>query len=266
MSARREGVVEHAVYRPRQESRRSLWRRPGWPGLILLGLILALMAGGAVYGLRSETFAVTRISTGSYRFTAGQDLDRILGSFLGRNLWTLSATEVADSLATLAWIRDPRIERQWPGDLVVEFRECRPVLSLEEEAPGGGTRVLVDDGCVLPFPGHLPMPGLPVLVGVSCVRDSVSGREKLDPAWAPQVMELLTALAQTGLETVAPVDFLVAREEGFAILLREGWGSLQVGREDFAARLDRYMAARENLEPGLRMDLRFRERIVCSRN
>lgn len=260
MSARRDSHGGHAVYRPQSRSRRGLWIRLG-----LMLLALAVVGAGATYALRSDTFAVTRVSTGSYRFTDGGELDRILGSFLDRNLWTLSGTEVADSLSTLAWIKDLNIERELPGGLVVEFRECRPVLSLEQEAPGGGTRVLVDDGRVLPFPRHLPMPSLPVLVGVSCVRDSATGHEKLDAAWSPQVMELLDALAGTGLEAVAPVDFLVAREGGFAIVLQEGRGTLLVGREEFASRLDRYMAARENLEPGLQMDLRFRERIVCRR-
>ncbi len=260
MSATRDPRSGHAVYRPRPRSRRGLWLR-----LAVATLVLGGIGAGVGYALRSDTFAVTRVSTGSYRFTDGEQLDRILGSFLHRNLWTLSETEVADSLATLDWVKDLNVTRELPGELVVEFNECRPILSLEGDGDEAGTLVLVDDERVLRFPRHLPLPALPVLVGVPSVVDSATGATKLDPLWAPQVQELLAALANTGLESVAPIDFLVAREEGFAIVLQEGRGTLLVGREEFTDRLARYMAARENIEPGLRMDLRFREKIVCSR-
>ena len=69
----------------------------------------------------------------------------------------------------------------------------------------------------------------------------------------------------TGLETACPVDFLVARDEGWSIVLQEGEGSLLVGRENFAARLDRYLVARDHLEKGLEVDLRFGERVTVRR-
>ena len=73
-------------------------------------------------------------------------------------------------------------------------------------------------------------------------------------------------MEDAGLETVCPVDFVVARHEGFAIVLQDGQGTLLVGREDFADRLERYMAARDHLEPGLEVDLRFSDRITVRRN
>ena len=54
------------------------------------------------------------------------------------------------------------------------------------------------------------------------------------------------AFAEDGTELV-----VVARDEGYAVVLQDGAGTLQLGREDFAARLDRYMIARDHLEPGL---------------
>lgn len=261
MTTPRDPGTGHAVYRPRPRSRRRLW----W-GLLITLVVLGGLSGGGVYALRSDSFSVLEVSSGPYRFTDGGDLDRILGSFLHRNLWTLSATEVADSLAVLPWVKDLQVHRELPGRIEVEFSERRPVLSLEGGPDGNQLLVLADDGRVLPFPRHLPAPALPVLVGVDCVRDSLDGRLGLAPLWAPRVQDLLDALAATGLESVAPIDFLVARSEGFAIVLQEGWGTLLVGHEDFSTRLDRYLAAREHLEPGLQMDLRFRERIVCRRN
>ena len=67
------------------------------------------------------------------------------------------------------------------------------------------------------------------------------------------------------LETACPVDFLVARDEGYCIVLQEGEGTLLLGREDFAARLERYLVARDHLEKGLEVDLRFGDRVTVRR-
>ncbi|MFN2370490.1 MAG: hypothetical protein ABR506_04960, partial [Candidatus Krumholzibacteriia bacterium] len=128
----------------------------------------------------------------------------------------------------------------------------------------GGPAVLVGDGRVLPFPQRLPAPGLPVLVGVRVLAEP-DGTRRLEPAQLPRVLEVLAAIESTGLETAVPVDFVVARAEGFAIVLQEGRGTLLVGREEFAHRLQRYMVGRDHLEPGLEVDLRFRDKITVRR-
>ncbi len=84
---------------------------------------------------------------------------------------------------------------------------------------------MVEDGRILEFPGHLPLAALPVLVGVSCAPDSADGTLWLDPDWAADVLKLVDAMASSGLETTGPVDFLVARPEGLAIILQKGHGS-----------------------------------------
>lgn len=260
MSQVKGNVRGHAVYRPEQTSRRGFWIK-----LSLLTLVAGILGGGAFYSIRTGTFDVVEVRSGSYRYTEAADLDQVLETFLHRNLWTLSEGEVAAGLSSLPWIQEVQVQRELPGTLEVEFSERRPVLSLASEN-SETPLVLVDDGHILPFPKHLPLPALPVLVGVATVTDSIGGHLELDPQWAAQVDELLLAMAATGLESVAAVDFLVARPEGFAIVLQEGRGTLQVGHEDFASGLDRYLTARDHLKPGVRMDLRFRDRIVCRRN
>ena len=244
-------------------------RRRG-PLLLRLGLGLltaALLAAAGWWLLTAELFAVTRVETGAYRFTGEAQLEQALHGLLGRNIWRVRQEDAAAVLARLPWIDQLRLARRLPGTLSLEFTEWRPLLAVEPADPRRNDPellVLVGDGRVLAFPAQLPAPGLPVLVGVKAPRDSL-GTRRLAAAQLPQVLELLEAIESTGLETAVPVDFLVARAEGFAIVLQDGRGLLLVGREEFADRLQRYMVGREHLEPGLEVDLRFRDKITVRR-
>jgi len=249
--------------RPPRVSRRVRWTLLGGAlGVVLCG------AGAVFWATRADVFAVTRIESGAYRFTDPEALDRRLGSFLGRNLWTLSAAEVRDRLADLPWVRDLRVVRRLPGTIEVDFREWRPLAVLapaDDEAPDRPPLVLGEHGRALPFPAGLAPAGLPTLVGVRALPEGGGLGLDLDPGESAGLLELFSAVADAGLETVSPVDFVVVRPEGFAIVLQGGQGRLLLGREEFAARLDRYMAARDHLEPGLEIDLRFADRVTVRR-
>ncbi len=259
-ASRPDNFGGHAVRRQKPVSRKGLWLK-----LTTTILVVGAMCAAGFYTVRSGYFEVVRVESGSYRFTAQEELDGLLSGYLGENIWSLSEARVAAGLTTLPWVRDLRVFKRLPGTIEVDFREWRPLLTLETTGEKAPPLVVVEDGRVLEFPTHLPLAALPVLVGVSCSRDSLKGHMYLDPEWASDVLALLEAMASSGLETAGPVDFLIARSEGFAIVLQAGQGRLLVGREDFADRLARYMAARDHLEPGLQMDLRFRDRITCSR-
>jgi hypothetical protein len=97
---------------------------------------------------------------------------------------------------------------------------------------------------------------------VPAVREGERGTLRVENGHMDQIMELVSALEDAGLESVSPVDFIVARDEGYAIVLQDKRGILMVGRENFADRLNRYMTARDHLEPGLEVDLRFEDRLV----
>ncbi len=233
-------------------------------------VLLALATCGVAWLRTAETFGIVRVETGSYRFTSEDDLESILSGFLGRNIWTLSNPEMEEAMSTLPWVRDLRLRRQLPSIIEVDFREWRPLLEVSNSGKGlsGGkdvSWVLVEDGRVLPFPEHLVLAGLPVLAGVDCVPGEGAGRLILDPAESGLVLSLLAAMNESGLESVSPVDFVVARPEGFAIILQDDLGSLLVGREEFLDRLIRYMKSYDHLEPGLIVDLRFKDRVTCRR-
>jgi POTRA domain, FtsQ-type len=259
-NTRQATTAGYAVRKTVPRSRKKMWIK-----LSVWVVALGLVGSGFFYTLQADYFDVVRVESGAYRYTVQKDLDHLLEGYLGENIWTLSESQVAENLATLPWVKDLLVFKHLPGTIQVDFREWRPLLVLEPNNVDDPTRVMVEDGRILEFPDHLPLAALPVLVGVPCQIDTLSGQLRLDPEWAGDVLSLLDAMASTGLETDGPVDFLVARSEGFAIVLQEGRGQLLVGREDFSERLARYMAARGHLESGLQMDLRFRDKITCNR-
>ncbi len=265
---RRKGAAAgHSGYarrRPQKRSPRRIVFR------ILWAVVVLAVIGSGLWWLRTaETFAITRVESGDYRFTDEASLEEILGRFLGRNIWSVDTAEVETALAELPWVRDLTVRRRLPAAVEVDFREWRPLLEVDRGATGTATSddrvwVLVEDGRILPFPPQLVLAGLPVLTGAVCEVDSL-GECHLAAGGSGSVLELVAAMEASGLESISPVDFVVARDGGFAIVLQGGLGRLLVGKEDFADRLNRYMEAHVHLEPGLIVDLRFADRVTCRR-
>lgn len=253
------GRVGFAVRRPAGRRRGpGLWR-------LLAGVAVFLLLGGGFYWLdRAGVFAVTRVETGSYRYTDAEVLEARIGTLLGRRLWLVGREEVRTLLADLPWIRAVRLQRRLPATLELHLTEWRPLLAVADRKAARRPRVLLEDGRVVAFPEHLPAPALPVLVGVSVGADS-TGAHRLAEEDRVSVAALVAAVESSGLETACPVDFVVARDGGFAIVLQEGEGTLLVGREEFAARLDRYLVARDHLEQGLEVDLRYGDLVTLRR-
>jgi hypothetical protein len=227
-------------------------------------VVVAGLAAGLYWILSSTTFAVTRVESGQYRFTTGQELEAALGDLLGRNIWTLSRSEISAHLDPLPWVRDLEVRRRLPATLQVDFREWEPLLQVAASGADrrSGPLVLRQDGSLEPFPPHLPAPGLPVLTGIEPVRAGETGPLRLPADKLAEILELVAAMEDAGLETACPVDFVVARPDGYGIVLQDRQGILLVGREDFAGRLERFVIARDRIEPGLEVDLRFEDRIT----
>ncbi len=251
-----------AVRRGPQRSRRAVLVRAG-SGLVTM----VVLVFGVWWTLTSPVFAVDRIESGAYRFTSEAELQSVFEEFLGRNIWTLSTDEVADRINLLPWVRDLRVLRRLPNSIEVDFREWTPVLMMEPVAIDGQKRdrlVVTEDGRLLDFPKTLILPGLPMLVGLAPVREGHEKALRLPPKETGQLLELISSMEDAGLEVASPVDFVVARPEGFAIVLQNRRGTLLLGREEFGPRLQRYMDARDHLELGVDYDLRFKNRITAS--
>lgn len=244
--------------RPRSSGTRRWW------GALAALAVAAVLAAGIWWLLTGELFAIAQVETGGYRFTDRVHLESRLAGLLGHNIWTLRSGDVAEALADLPWVRDVSIRRHLPDRLHLEIREWRPLLTVDGAGVGIRPGVLVADGRVLGFPGELVPPALPVLTGITAAPDSL-GVRRLPSAELDRLLDLLAAVETTGLEAHMPMDFVVAREQGYAIVLAEGAGTLLVGRENFTDRLERYLTARDHLDRGLEVDLRFRDRVTVRR-
>jgi hypothetical protein len=257
-------IGEHRTARGRslaapRRPRRS--RRGAWLGLGATLLVLGLLGGAAWWVLTAPAFAVARVQTGPYRYAAEPAVERALGQALGRNIWTLPADAVRESFAAVPWVRDVSLGRRLPDVLTVRLQEWQPRLLLAGPADDPTPRALVGDGRVLPWPQHLPVPGLPWLEGAQA-RPAGDGTWRLAAPRAARLLQVLEAVAATGLEQVAPLDFVRITDTGLELVLQGDGGRLQVGREDFTARLERYLLGRERVPTGAVVDLRFEDRIT----
>lgn len=221
---------------------------------------LGLAAAGAWWLLTSPAFAISRVESGPYRFSAQQEVDGALRLFLGRNIWTLDHAEVAEAFAALPWVRTVHLRRRVPDALAVELAEWRPLVSVAVGDDADGW-VMVGDGRLLPWPEHLQPPGLPVLVGADVEVDGPEGTRLADGV-ADDITAALDALVVTGFEAAYPVDFLRLTARGLVLELERQAGRVILGREQYVSRLHRYLLARDRVPHGATVDLRFADRIT----
>jgi cell division septal protein FtsQ len=221
----------------------------------------ALLVWTGHWLLTAPVFAVVRVESGPYRFSDRHDVEEALGVCLGRNIWTLSRAQVAAACSTLPWVRDVRLERRIPDTAQVTLLEWRPLLAVADPVDPGRELLLVGDGRLLALPDHHPSPVLPLLIGAEVAADG-AGRWRLAGRRPAAVLELVAAMAASGLESADPVDFVRATAEGFVLVLAGGRGSLLLGHEDFQGRLARFLLARPRIPEGAAVDLRFEDRIT----
>ncbi len=256
------------------DSRRSLAtrrrsRRIGWRHLVKpVTIVLASAVGIAILGhwlLTASLFAIDRVETGRYRYTDPVPLEKCLSSVLGRNIWAYRAKDMKSALQVLPWVREVRVRKILPASLRIDLLEWQPVLTVSPRgAPpqaAASEYVLLANGCVVAFPGDMTPPALPVLAEVK-LEPAGPGQWRLQGIGTESVLDLATAIAVTGLEATSAVDFILPQEDGFAVVLRENQRKLQVGREEFTARLLNYIVAKERLQTTADLDLRYRGQII----
>jgi cell division protein FtsQ len=119
---------------------------------ILLSLALSVLfivvpAGVYAWGRTSSTFDVRHVQVvGAQRVSQKAVLRLLDARFVGRNLFTVSAANVARALEPLVYLASAKVDRHFPSTLIVRVREFRPGAY----ALWGGRWYLVsDDGHVL---------------------------------------------------------------------------------------------------------------------
>lgn len=237
-------------------------RRSPWLRALRLTACLLMVAGAVWTGrwlLTADLFAIDEVRTAPYRFSDRAAVETELRTALGSNIWTVDTAALGDGLEALPWIRRAVVRRRLPAGLKVTLAEWRPI-ALVSASGGGEPGMLLENGDVLPRPTHLPAPDLPVLVD-----DRGDRAGGLGPRETGLVLNLAAAIAETGIEKVCPVDFLLIGPNGMSVVLQQGRGRLVLGRDAFARRLRRYLAVSDRVGDGRVVDLRF-DGSVCIRD
>ncbi len=95
--------------------------------LALTVLFVLVPAGVYAWGRTSSTFDVRHVQVvGAQRVSARAALRLLERRFVGRNLFTVSAADVASTLRPLVYLASAQVDRHFPSTLVVRVREYRP--------------------------------------------------------------------------------------------------------------------------------------------
>ncbi|MDE7261349.1 MAG: FtsQ-type POTRA domain-containing protein [Oscillospiraceae bacterium] len=174
-------------------------RRRGGLGRLLRPLSLLLTAVAVVAAL-TLFFKVEEIEVvGAVRYQA-EDIISASGVEPGDNLILLNRYQVSQRIYTnLPYITDVRPKPKFPGTLVIEVTETRPVAAIE----GGGAWWLVNsEGKVLDMLDAVTAADYLPVLGVQAEEPAVSGHLKLpedSPMTAGRLCELLGAMEERSM-------------------------------------------------------------------
>ena len=117
------------------------------PTVLLTAAILALPTAVYGWGRSSSSFAIHKVVVSGTTLVPERRVLRLLRKdYLGRNLFTVTSQDVRASLASLCYISDASVDRDFPGTLRVEVVEHHPAVYALSR-----TRwyVIADDGHVI---------------------------------------------------------------------------------------------------------------------
>jgi hypothetical protein len=117
------------------------------PTVLLTAAILALPTVVYGWGRSSSSFSIDKVVVTGVKLVPERRVLRLLRSdYLGHNLFTVTSKDVRASLASLCYISDARVDRDFPGTLRVSVAEHRPAVYA---LAGGRWYVIADDGHVI---------------------------------------------------------------------------------------------------------------------
>jgi hypothetical protein len=229
-------------------------------------LLVTGLAAGAVWSQRTPLFRISRVQISPYRYSEKADLEGILRSALGHNLWSFDPTALRKRLEALPWVEKAELRRRPPQDLQVKITEWQPLLvvaAADGQSPQDRAQdlVLLESGKIVRWPAHLPPATQPILRYTDPVAGNSAGTGLLTASRVRALLELMKAVATTGLEAACPIDFVVITDSGFALDMRGERRRLLLGQGDFAERLHLFLEVKDKVADGPVIDLRFRNRL-----
>ncbi len=249
------GALDEPEYIPRRGSFRLRFR--GLPrsvaGRIVLGVVAfgvlgavaVAVAGVRYYLLHDSRFLVETSDdiqiAGAQHLTRDQVL-RVFGADLERNIFRVSLAERRADLERLPWVEHATVMRLLPNNIRVQIRERTPVAFVRQ-----GTQIgLVDAGGVLldmqPDAAGDPHYSFPVLTGVSA-DDPLSTRAARMEIYR-RFMQALDSTGEHLTDSLSEVD--VSNPEDVKALVPSGSSDILVhfGQEEF---LKRYREFQQHL-------------------
>jgi cell division septal protein FtsQ len=95
--------------------------------LALTVLFVVVPAGVYAWGRSSSTFDVRHVQViGAQRVSQKEALRLLEDRFVGRNLFSVGAADVARALRPLVYLASAKVDRHFPSTLIVRVREFRP--------------------------------------------------------------------------------------------------------------------------------------------
>jgi cell division septal protein FtsQ len=248
----------------RRRSRYQFWRHVT-PRVVILLVVVAGIFSLGHWLLTASLFTITRVETGKYRYTTADLLEARLATALGHNIWTWRESDLKVAVESLPWVRRASVRKLLPATLRVEFLEWQPLLAVVPAHPppgdSTGQLVMLADGHVVSFPADRTGPGLPVLTEVEL---AAAGAERWRVRDVPveTLLDLVAAIAATGLEARKPVDFILPVDEGFRLILQDEKRTLLVGKHDIADQLQNFLLTVEQDDGVSDIDLRCRGKVI----
>ena len=230
---------------------------------ISLALVLAFAFWGArALGRRMEFFRIDTVSIQGRSILPEAFCQSLSEEYIGRNLFDVSTSEVAERYEQLARVKSCRVRRVPPSRLSISIEERRCALWVQSSdgrlLPIDAERVVLDadltyaheDAPVL----RLPMAAHEVAPGDTLRNDTLEQAFALHGAIAAHSEWLAARVSQyyrRGNELV-----LVEAGSGCRIVLGQG------DMDDKLRRLV-FFAENKGFSPGTTLDLRFRDQIVA---
>jgi cell division septal protein FtsQ len=195
--------------------------------LALTVLFVVVPAGVYAWGRSSSTFDVRHVQVvGSQRVSQKAALRLLEDRFVGRNLFSVSAADVARALQPLVYLASAKVDRHFPSTLIVRVREFRPGAY----ALWSGRWYLVsDDGHVLADVGaekrspSAALASLPATLRPRLSAVQATGPLKLRAATSqPAILDALAVARAMPAALRATMQRVRVTAAGLQVVLRDG--------------------------------------------
>ena len=203
-----------------------MWDKPGLlnavANLLFAGALMLATYGTGLFIVRQPVFALheLRVSNSLIHVTSDQ-IEEVAGQDIAGNFFTLDLERLRTGFERLPWVRSADVRREWPDRVNVTLEEQVPLARWGNDALvniHGEVFAAAYDGV------------LPVFIGP----DAASAKEI-----AVQYDYFRRALA--ALDD-APAQVQMSLRRAWRLQLTSGL-TLELGRDDIEARLDRFVAA-----------------------